>query len=378
MEAAIILAIESMTAGNPHLAKRAKELGYQLRMVTEDASIYNDLENLEVVELPTRSYAALQDYVAQHRQEIAAIFSPTDTWGVDAAKLRDEFGFESRYTAQELAQFRDKSWVRETLTAGKDQASTYPRILKPRNGTGSMGIRVVNTPGELEAAAAEMKDTEFVDEPYYQGPLYSAEMYSDGARVEFFGVTNRILTSPPVFLERVKTFPHEYGSKWEKRVCEWATETLGILGYNAGFAHLEFIETADGFELVELNARMAGSLITPAVEACTNYNPYAMVIDDALGRDIEVPAQREVYGGHSHVSIYADHVGTLREVTGTSALPAFPGSPKWVPAKEAGAEITELGTYRCRIGNVFATADSPGLAQDRAIAAAQAIGVLIE
>ena len=102
-----------------------------------------------------------------------------------------------------------------------------------------------------------------------------------------------------------------------------------------------------------------------------------MVIDDALGRGVDLPTEREISKGFSHVSLYADQTGTLNAVSGLNGLSRYPGNPTWVPSKEIGATITELGTYRSRIGNLYATADTPEIAQDRAIVASQMIEVTV-
>ena len=94
----------------------------------------------------------------------------------------------------------------------------------------------------------------------------------------FFGITNRILSDPPYFTERVKSFPWAADSQWETKVREWAFQLLRTLDYTLGLAHIEFIETSNGFRLVEINARMAGALITPGILATTNFNPYAMAV----------------------------------------------------------------------------------------------------
>lgn len=377
MPCPLILAIESMTSGNLQMAEHADDLGYRLLILAEDCSIYSELDELDVVQFETRNYTSLRHYVSDRRDEIAAVFSPTDTWGIHAARLRDELGFTCRYSADELARFRDKQWVRQRLFQTVETPKSYPRILKPRRGTGSSDILFAESEEQLEQALYARERDDYVDEPFYQGPLYSAELYSDGSEVTFFGVTNRILTMPPIFLERVKTFPHAHGTEWERSVRQWSEDVLWSIGYNAGFAHLEFVETDHGFKLVELNARMPGALITPAIDECTNFNPYSMVIDDALGRGVDLPTEREISKGFSHVSLYADQTGILESVSGLNKLSNYPGSPTWVPSKEIGAAVTELGTYRSRIGNLYATADTPEIAQDRAIIASQMVEVTV-
>lgn len=62
---------------------------------------------------------------------------------------------------------------------------------------------------------------------------------------------------------------------------------------------------------------------------------------------------------------------------GTESLGLMPGDVGWLPAKAIGARITHVGDYKSRIGNIFATAVEPSLAQDYAIAASRHLTVTV-
>lgn len=375
-----LLAVEAMTLGVNRMAEHAQKRGYKLRLLASDPSIYSDTEGADVLTFPTNDHEQLRAYIRAERNNIGAVFSSTDTWGVIAAELREEFDFPRRFSSSRLKNFRDKEWVQRELSAySATPVSDFPKIVKPRNGTGSLGIDLVHTEHELEELRASAGDQDaFVTEPYYRGPLYSAEFWSNGNSTVFFGITNRILTAPPVFLENVKTFPHEYGTPWEAEVEQWGKSLLAKLQYDVGFAHVEFIETATGFALVELNARMPGALITPAIDTCTNFDPYALAVADALNMEPHLPEIREVCAGHSHVSIYSTQTGQLRGIEGLDNLRFYPGQPGWIPSKSIGDHITDTTSYKARIGNVYATAATPALAQDRALSASQALTVDVQ
>lgn len=368
-----LVLIESVVYGNRQIVERAAHHGLRTILLTSDPSLYPDTAGMEVVTLDTSDVTAYLDSLADAPGIKApkSILSPTDTWGVAAAEQRERLGLYCPFSAAELRRFRDKAWVRAQLP---ETQTGYPRIVKPASGTGSQGIYLVANEEE-EVRARTQLCSGALSEPYFRGPLYSAEVYRSRERFIFFGVTNRTLTKPPRFLEEAKTFPHAAGTPWEDDVRIWAEATLGALSYACGFAHVEFIETVHGFALVELNPRMGGALITAAVDACTTYDPYAMLVDEALGLPLEVPATRKVTQAASHVSIYADAPGTLEAVEGTQELRHFPGNVRWLPTKAPGDEIADAETYRARVGNVWATAPLAELAQDRALAAANSLDV---
>lgn len=364
------------------MARVAERYNCRLTLLAEEPDMYGDCGTACVIEFPTRDAAALRRYIGEHRSDIVNVFSVTDTWGVIASELRDEFGFPQFMDTARLRQLRDKGFVQQTLQkAGlaSDAADRWPCIVKPRNGTGKIGVTWVpdeTAMRQLEHRGIDLADT--IIQPYHRGPLYSAEVWDDGTRFLLMGVTNRIMTRPPVFLELVKSFPWAAGTPWERSVEEWVRRILDAVGYDLGLAHVEFVETAHGFELVEINCRMAGSLITPGIVATTNCNPYRMAVEQALGMPVSLPVRRTVTGGFSHVSIYADRTGTVTSIQGMETCAAYPGCPQWYPTHDVGSVITQTGTYRARIGNVSASGPDASVAQDRALAASQSIEVHID
>lgn len=375
----ILLAIEAMSEVD-EMAAAADKHGYHLRVLAEDAAYYGDTE-AEVVAFPTRDHHELATYIEANRASIAQVFSVTDTWGVIASTIRDRFGFYQFGNTAKLKFFRDKDAVESTLIAHgfAERSNSWPKVMKLRNGTGKIGVYVAKSEHEVNeiVTMSGHKRDALVVQDFYFGPAYSAEVWRDSQHEIFFGITNRILSDPPYFTERVKSFPWAANSQWETEAKDWAFQLLRTLDYTLGLAHIEFIETSNGFRLVEINARMAGALITPGILATTNFNPYAMAVHQALNVPPCEIMTREIHGGYSHVSVYATSTGTISSIHGIDQLVHNPGAPTWIPSREIGDRIVEVGTYRSRIGNLMATGETAAIAQDRAISASRSISVEI-
>ncbi len=239
-------------------------------------------------------------------------------------------------------------------------------------------MRLIQDADALDQLAQTVDLEDYVRQPYHQGPVYSAEVWADDSQYKFMGVTNRILSRPPRFLELAKSFPWAAGTAWERMVEQQTRSVLEALEYDFGLAHIEFIETNDGLELVEVNCRMAGALITPSILSCVSYNPYRMAVEQALRIPVMLPSEREIYRGFSHVSIYAERTGTVRAIRGAGELAGYPGEPGWLESRGVGSAIPETETYRARVGNVYATGPTAEIAQDRALCAANCIEVEID
>lgn len=376
----ILLAIEAMSELD-EMTAAAEKHGYRLQVLAEDVSYYGET-NSEIIAFPTRDHIKLAAYVEDNRASIKQVFSVTDTWGVIASKIRDQFGFYQFGDTEKLKFFRDKGAVEAALISQglAKHSDSWPKVLKLRNGTGKIGVYLVKSELETEHifGTSGFSRDEFLIQDFYYGPAYSAEVWRDSQNEIFFGITNRILSEPPFFTERVKSFPWAANSQWETGVRDWVFQLLRALDYTLGLAHIEFIETSTGFQLVEINARMAGALITPGVLATTNFNPYEMAVHQALGLPLCENTDRKIHGGFSHVSIYATELGTVRSIQGIEEAVCNPGSPRWVPSRKVGDRIVEIGTYRSRIGSLTATGTTASIAQDRAINASRSISVSIE
>lgn len=376
----ILLTIEAMSELDV-MASAAAEHGYKLRVLAEDPDYYGE-NDVDIVKFPTRDYAELEKYILEHRTSISQVFSVTDTWGVIASKLRDKFEYYQFGDTSKLVFFRDKEAVQRSLIASGMAlpSNRWPKIFKPRSGTGKIGVHLVESELEIDAIKKEVgiDEQDYLKQDFYFGPTYSAEAWKDSLCEIFFGVTNRILSQPPVFTERVKSFPWEANSVWEDKVKNWIFSVLNAVDYKLGLVHVEFIETNAGFELVEINPRMAGALITPGILKTTNFNPYAMAVNQALGIPLDAAVKREINCGFSHVSLYAPKLGTIDSIKGVENINRYPGQPVWFPSRKVGDTISGIGTYRARIGNLVATAETASLAQDRAICVSQLIEVLIK
>lgn len=144
----ILLAVEAM-AEIDEMAAAAHRHGYRLRLLAEDPSYYGETRT-EVVKFPTRNTDKIAGYIEERRRENAQVFSVTDGWGgVAASELRDKFGFYQFNDTPKLEFFRDKEKVQEALVnRGLTQSpKNWPRILKLKDGTGKLGVHLVESQG---------------------------------------------------------------------------------------------------------------------------------------------------------------------------------------------------------------------------------------
>ncbi len=383
MNSKIIVALEAMTVNLDLLDAAVRRRGHHLVVLAGEPSMYlPGGKEVDLRQCDTSNEAAVRATIDELSGELIGLLSPTDTWGIQAVALCEELGLPHLTPSAKLEKLRDKQWVRRTTDTAlgriHDRSPESPHILKPRKGTGSQNIDLFPSLGALHEFIENqgLKLDEWVIEPYFMGPVFSAETYTRNGETTLLGVTNRIMSPEPLFVELVKTFPHLHGTPWEADAGAWVREVLRSVEFEDGFAHIEFCETRNGPELIEINARMPGALIGPAIEQTTGIDIYDILIADAVGEE-PTPIIRNIQGGHSHVSVYAENVGTLTAIEGAESLSDLPGDVGWLPAKSIGARITHVGDYKSRIGNIFATAVEPSLAQDYVMAATRLLKVTV-
>ncbi|NEE16209.1 argininosuccinate lyase, partial [Streptomyces sp. SID7499] len=64
-----------------------------------------------------------------------------------------------------------------------------------------------------------------------------------------------------VVREEAAAFPVALPEEERAGIKAWVGRVLAAAGHARGFAHVEFVLTADGPELVEINRRIGGALV---------------------------------------------------------------------------------------------------------------------
>lgn len=265
-----VVCLESLTFGLGHLVRAADTLGERLTLLTRDRAYYAyelarlPVDALDVVVTDTFDVEGLTELL--HRTpQLRGLISSTDTWTLAGAELTDRLGLPGLDPAV-LRLTRDKAVVRNRLhdaglTRGRAveapgaelrdvllKEAGLPAVLKDTAGTGSQNVWLVRDEPELEAALDEaagrqLKGRLFA-EPYFSGPVYSAETLTWAGRTRLLGVSSRLMSPEPNFREEITAFPVAFPEARRAVLERWLGEVLAVIGYTDRFAHVEFVLTA--------------------------------------------------------------------------------------------------------------------------------------
>ncbi|MFC6091706.1 argininosuccinate lyase [Saccharothrix lopnurensis] len=389
-----VVLLEALTFGLGRTADAAAAAGHDLVLLTGDRSIYrHELSHcgdlVRVVDVDTTDITTCER-VLRDLPDLAGLISSTDTWALPGAELAHRLGLPGPAPAA-VRVLRDKAAVRARLhTHGLSRggpldpatAQDFPLVVKDSAGTSSRAVWLCRTPAERDAALRDAADTplkgRLTAEPYFEGPLYSAETITWRGETRLFGVLSRVLSPEPARREEASAFPVAFPDADLAALDDWIGHVLKAAGHESGFAHTEFVLTADGPEVVEINARIGGALVGEALCRALGTNAYDAMVQVALGQRPDL-LDGATGGGTAtgFVALYPREAGVLEGWSGLGRLAGLPGHPEWYPTASPGDVLEHLADQRSCTGIVLAEGPTAELALHRAQAAAGGITPLI-
>ena len=136
-------------------------------------------------------------------------------------------------------------------------AIPFPVVAKPCEGVASLDVRLCGSAAELDAFradAASRGTRAILVEAFLEGELFTLETLGDGHSLRAIGGFDVVLSPPPHFIELAARWNGPAGVRHRAA----ALEQLRCFGVGFGVCHSEFVATADGPVLVEINYRSIG------------------------------------------------------------------------------------------------------------------------
>lgn len=171
----------------------------------------------------------------------------------------------------------------------------WPVVAKPREGVASLDVRLCHDAAELTAYCAQFWQQQpgrtLLLEAYMEGALFTLETLGDGRTLQAIGGFDVSLSPPPHFVE--------LAARWDGQLSRAqraaALAQVAAFGINFGVCHSEFILTAQGPVLVEINYRSIGDGREFLLDRLLPQGWFDRIIALHLGESLSVaqPAQAE-------------------------------------------------------------------------------------
>jgi biotin carboxylase len=173
---------------------------------------------------------------------------------------------------------------------------SFPMLLKPRDGTGSRGIRSIADRNELAmaleevAAPSQMILEELAMDTAHSDPwsdLACVETIVSGGTFSHLGIMGFFPVAPPFRLTGL-FFPAALSQSDVRELLELTTASIRAVGENgAGYFRTEIKRTPDGWKIIEINGRPSGSTPT-LIELASGVPVLQLCMRHALGEHVVV------------------------------------------------------------------------------------------
>lgn len=258
----------------------AHKRGLPIVVITDHAQEHRRLlasspispDRLQIIECDVFNPLAVIETLNGQGLRPVAVFSNSDHLQTATAMVAEAFECPGKdwrlcYAAKNKAAMRERMqrlglpgpWF-EVLTSNAQlpNEAPWPVVAKPREGVASLDVRLCHNAAELsiycEQFWQQQPDRALLLEAYMEGPLFTLETLGDGRNLQVIGGFDVTLSPPPHFVE--------LAARWNGQLsCSQfagALAQVAAFGVNFGVCHSEFILTAQGPVLVEINYRSIG------------------------------------------------------------------------------------------------------------------------
>jgi argininosuccinate lyase len=396
--------IESNTSGTGRLfARAAAAQGLRPILLSADPTRYPYVaeDGIATQYIDTQDEQALVDACRRLAEDagLAGVASSSEYFIATAAGLAARFGLPGpRQMA--ITRCRDKYMQRVCLHAagvgvpafraadsvagarGAADELGYPVVVKPINGSGSIGVKLCGDADAVRDHATTLLNQQqnergqpvpqrILVEELAVGQEYSVELFNGG----IVGITQKYLGSPPYFIEVGHDFPARLAAGDEQAIAQTVRRSLDALDLGWGPIHVELRVTKSGPRIIEVNPRLAGGFIPELVRLATGIDMIAETVRLVTGGTPLLQRTNDEYAAIRFIVL--DQDGTLVEVGDLDAAARLAHVVAVKRYARASNRIRCFGDFRDRIGHVIVCASTPEAARASADAAQRMIQVII-
>jgi biotin carboxylase len=250
-----------------------------------------------------------------------------------------------------------------------------PFVVKPTRGFGKQFSAICKSEQDFKNFASSVKQSrqdsdrildqlvsrDYLVEEYVDGSLHSAEIIVQEGVVSCYATTVRFRSYYNEMLEMTATMPSGLTTQQNDAIKKYVQEVFTALDLKVGLYHVELLMDKDGPCLVEINARMMGSVAPQMYRMMTSIDPFEMLVRIHLGQHVDIDDSVLKSAG-TVVTVGSRNGGVIRADYDDAALQRL--------LKRYGIEFCTLNLYGGReltqyegnlsvIGHVIVLGDTP-------------------
>jgi biotin carboxylase len=252
-----------------------------------------------------------------------------------------------------------------------------PVVVKPSDGAGSAGVRVLRDMAEVAAWTPSRNGATLLAEQYVHGTEYSVEAFSVDGQHLIAAVTEKVLArcaGENGLVEVGHNLPARLDRATDAALRAFVRDFLDRLGLREGLSHTEVILSPQGPVIVETHTRNGGDHIADLVLLSTGLDLRDLALRSRCGLLHGAPASPEPTGGAA-IRYFTPAPGVVEAIGGLDAARYLPGVVDLDVGVGIGERVRPLRSSFDRVGYVIAVGADTDQAEQRCLAAVDTVTI---
>ena len=305
----------------------------------------------------------------------AIVTAATDKPLVMMARVAEKYGFP--FYSVETAQWSTDKYqmkqrfleggvpcARGRLIAKAEEADDlyYPLIVKPRDNSGSRGVKLCRNREELQEAMQEALQYSHLDtvlvEEYIEGQEYSIEGLHYDSKSEVIQFTEKTTTEFPYNVELAHKQPANLTENQKNDIRELVSKIAKCMHFENCPSHTELKINEHGIFIIETSPRLGGDYITSTLAPLsTGINMEDQLLHIALGERVDTQTGRVEKA--SGVCFFCLPEGVVKKIDPQiNEVASWPGVYSFELKLKEGDEVHQITSSLNRYGEVIISADN--------------------
>ena len=238
----------------------------------------------------------------------------------------------------------------------------FPVICKPRDNSGSRGVKLCRSLQELQECIAEALQYSHLDtvlvEEYIEGREFSIESLHYGDKSEVIQFTEKKTTEFPYNVELGHKQPANLTESQRTEICEIISKIASCLNFENCASHTELKINDRGIFVIETSPRLGGDYITSTLTPLsTGINLEDQLLHIALGEPVDTINGR--VNKASAVCFFSFPVGAVKSISAQiKEVPTWPNIQSFDLKLKVGDKVNQITSSLNRYGEFIVAADN--------------------
>ena len=256
-----------------------------------------------------------------------------------------------------------KGFILDSIEKLKNIRLEFPIIVKPRDNSGSRGVKYCVNLNEVEVAVQEAfsftRKKNILLEEFVEGQEYSVECLHYNCNTYLMQITEKKTTNFPYNVELEHIQPAELNEEIKKKIHYIVSDIAKVLRYKNCASHSEIKINNKGIYVIETSPRLGGDFISSTlVPLSTGVNMEEILIDMAIKNSLCEDFFKIKINKFSGIKYFEISQGVIKEINDLKKLDKIPGLKLWKFNLHVGDEVNQITSSLNRYGYAIIQCDT--------------------